>query len=340
MDASALISTALDELLTPAAKLSDILLKVKAIGYFIGNQELKQWADVELTGYSGSSLPTPSYRKIGVVPEANLIHEYYSQTGGWQPNKKIPLEFLDNDVKEALEYVTIKQGVAEVERLADNDINPRINIATVMQNYITNKLYRKNGWLIHSAWQLIPVNHLSALLAKIRAKLVDLLLELDQLSKDVSLQSLQGRQAANDSVSKALHSISAGANSVINISHGDKSVQATNTGNQAQLNIASGETISQNIGASSAASLDELLKQLAHLIITDEAFTANRQEMEHQLETVKVQLQKPEPKKGIIKRAFESLTELAADGAGVMAGHAIFEVLHKAPELLAAAGIG
>lgn len=40
MNASDLVSTALDELLTSGTKLSDILLKIKTIGHFIGNADL------------------------------------------------------------------------------------------------------------------------------------------------------------------------------------------------------------------------------------------------------------------------------------------------------------
>jgi hypothetical protein len=140
-------------------------------------------------------------------------------------------------------------------------------------------------------------------------------------------------------VNKANHSVSVAAGGIANFNYATGAVQNLSTGANNQQNIASGGTINQNIGTNSVTSLDELLKQLAHLILTDEAFTTNRQEMEQQLETVKVQLQKTEPRKGIIKRAFESLTELAADGAGTMAGHAIFELLHKAPELLGIAGL-
>lgn len=144
----------------------------------------------------------------------------------------------------------------------------------------------------------------------------------------------------NSDMSQANHSVSVATGGIANFNYATGAVQNLNTGANAQQNVTSGETVNQSIGTAQASSIDELLKQLTHLIVTDDAFAASRKEMEQQLETVKVQLQKPEPKKGVVKRAFESITELAADGAGVMAGHAIFELLHKAPELLAAAGLG
>jgi hypothetical protein len=341
MDATSLISTALNELLTPSIKLSDILLKIKAIAHFIGNQELKAWANLELTGYHDSKTEIPEYRKIGVIPRVNLAHVDYAYNRGWQANQPMVVDYLDSDLRSALNQRLMGQSVAEIEQiLSQEGANPSINIPHSVSIIVSKEVYEPSDWRIHKAWQQIPLNHLSALLAIIRARLVDLLLELDQLGKNIELQSLQGQQAINNTVSKVLHSISVGAGGIVNVSHGERAIQATNTGAGAQQNIASGESISQSIGNTSAASLDELLKQLAHLIVTDDAFAANRQEMEQQLETVKVQLQKPEPKKGIIKRAFESITELAADGAGTMAGHAIFEVLHRAPELLAAAGLG
>lgn len=188
------------------------------------------------------------------------------------------------------------------------------------------------------------VKHLARMLlsykqrkAFIDAKQYDALCQFIKLEK--KKWELDMDNPNNSSASKAHHTIAVSPGGIVNVSHGNNSVQAANTGAGAQLNVASGKTVSQNISVSSSASLNELLQQLAQFIVSDEAFAANRQEMQQQLETVKVQLQKSEPKKGIIKRAFESLTELAADGAGVMAGHAIFEVLHKSTELLTAAGI-
>lgn len=152
-------------------------------------------------------------------------------------------------------------------------------------------------------------------------------LELDLASPNIS------------EISQVKHSISVATGGIANFNYAVGAVQNLNTGTGAQQNAASGTVVNQATETAPTASIDKLIKQLTHLIVTDDTFVTNRQEMEQQLETVKVQLQKPEPKKGIIKRAFESLAELAADGAGTMAGHAIFEVLHKVPELLTAAGL-
>lgn len=204
-------------------------------------------------------------------------------------------------------------------------------------NDISNKLYSgaNSEWYIYRGWQAIPPSQLTGMLLTIRAKLLDLLLRLDELGENIYLASLQ-----QPLVNQIMGPINAGAGSIFNINHGDNGVQAANTGAGSQLNTASGETVNQGIEASSVGSLDELMAQLDKIVSTDTAFVDNREEIQQQLATVKVQLQKSTPKKSIIERAFESIKDLAADGAGVMAGHAVFELLKQAPHLLALAGIG
>ncbi|MDB5268752.1 MAG: hypothetical protein JWP58_1792 [Hymenobacter sp.] len=333
MNASQLISTALDELLTPTTKLSDILFKIKAIGHFIGNEELKSWATLQLSGYGGTSVEIPSYRRIGAVPRVNLVHEDFSFNGAQQSNQTMVVEYLDAELRDSLTHRYIGQSVAEIEQFASQENNPRINIPHPIFASISEKIYEPNGWHIHSAWQVLPVNHLVALLTTIRSKLVDLLLELDQLDKDVSLQTLQGKQAATETVSKALNSTVNIHGGNVNFSQGDGAVQAANSGDAAQLNTA-GNDATQSIAPAQADSLRELVEQLKQAVAQDAAFDGHREEIEQEVERIEVQLQKPEPKKSIMKRAFESLQDLAVKGAGVATGHAVYELLKQAPALL------
>jgi hypothetical protein len=331
MNASSLVSAALDELLTPGTKLSDSLQKIKAIGYFIGNQELKRWAELELNGYVGSGVEVPEYRKIGTVPRANFVHEDFAYNRGWQANQAIAAERLGKEMYHALTSKRMGNSIAEIEEISLKDEDPRIQIPEVICADISTQIYT-NGWSIHSGWQLIPRTQMVGMLTAIRSKLIDLLLELDQLDKDVSLQSLQGKQAATETVSKALHSITVTGGNV-NISHGSGAVQAANSGDAAQLNTA-GNDATQSVTPVQAATIHELVQQVKLAIAQDTVFDSHREEMEQEMERIEVQLQKPEPKKGIIKRAVESLQELAVKGAGIATGHAVYELLKQAPALL------
>lgn len=332
MNAPDLISTALDELLTPSTKLSNILLRVKAIGHFIGNAELKAWASLELNGYHGSGTAIPLYRHIGVSPRVNLVKQTFSHVIQ-QSNQAMVVEYMDAEMQNALTHRYIGQSVSELEHLAEQGGNPRIDIPQPIYAMVSKKTYERSDWNIQSAWHVVPINHLTALLAVIRSKLLDLLLELDQLDKDISLQTLQGKQAATETVSKALNSTVNIHGGNVNFSQGDGAVQAANSGDAAQLNTA-GNNATQSITLTQVASLRELLEQLKPVIAQEPAFEEHREEMEQEVQRIEVQLQKPEPKKGIIKRAFESLQELAVKGAGVATGHAVYELLKQAPDLL------
>jgi hypothetical protein len=336
MKPSELIGSAIDEL-HGTTKLSVTLLKVKTIAFLIKNQQLQDWVERELHGYIHKGDNTPAYRDIRVVPKCLLLHIYYTVNKASQSDVTIPIEYLSDEDRKLLIWKKVNNSIAEIEEWAEAKDGMTITMPSWLINDISAKLYtgRNSEWYIYRGWQEVPSSQLAGMLLTIRTTLLDLLLRLDELGEDIYLASLQ-----QNLVNKVMGPINAGAGSIFNISHGEHAVQATNTGAGAQLNTASGETVNQTMGTTPVGSLDELLAQLTKLVSTDEALAASKEEIEQQLETVKVQLQKPSPKKGVIERAFESVKELAADGAGAVAGHAIFELLKQAPSLLVAAGIG
>lgn len=130
------------------------------------------------------------------------------------------------------------------------------------------------------------------------------------------------------------HQFNFASGSTNNVATGDRSIQATNTGKGAQLNVASGETVDQSINSTQKASLKELLTKLQQVIEQDNVFMEDREDMQHAVEGIQIQLQKSTPKKNIIERAFKSLHELATENAGVLAGHAIFELLKQGVEMV------
>jgi hypothetical protein len=119
---------------------------------------------------------------------------------------------------------------------------------------------------------------------------------------------------------------------------GDNAVQTGVTGASASANVASGNNNTQSNQAGQVASLPELI-ELVKQALRSTAFDSNREEINDEVKRIEVQLEKPEPKKGIIKRAFDSLQDLAADSAGAVGAHTVVELIKHVPALLAAAGI-
>ncbi|MBF9221761.1 AbiTii domain-containing protein [Hymenobacter ruricola] len=339
MKASELINAAIDELHGTAA-LSTALLKVKTIAFLIKNQQLKEWVNFELKGYDDGS-EVPSYRKTYIPVYATLLHVNFSYNGARQNDVLVPMEYLTEEERANVGERNLSMSITEIEEWALSEQGGLHELSNAQRSFLNHKLYRskRSEWILYKAWQPLSAPFFKGVLFTVRATLLDLLLELSEWD-DVSLQSLQQKQLIDDTVSKALHSITVTAGGIVNVSHGDGSVQAANTGDAAQFNVASGEAISQSIASGQVASLPELVEQIKQAFQQDPAFDSHREEIDHQVQSIDLQLQKPEPKKSILKRAFDSLQELAADSAGATAGHAVFELLKQAPTLLATGGLG
>jgi hypothetical protein len=330
MQAGALVNKAIDDLLEPSVNLKDALLKVKAIAVLIGNEELKLLVKNELEGYDHEAA-VPSYRRFSVMTRANLLTTYGEQS---QLDVLIGVEYLENSLCEALMYCTLRQSVSELDNLTRQTEGGYLQMPVTksMQRMIQNALYSKSDWHIHSCWRVLSIASVEAVLSTVRSKLLDILLELKvTFGDDLPLQSLQQKQMVNDTVDKTMHSINV-TNGTVNISNGNSSVQATNNG-QGAINAATGSGISQTISGEQKSSVQDLISQIEKIIADETIFNNQREEMEEELKRVDVQLKREEPKKGIIKRSFESLKDLAADAAGTTAGHAVFELIKQGLEL-------
>lgn len=240
MTAPELISAAIDDVLQPATRLVDVLLKVKALAYLLKEERLKEWVNLEIGGYSGSGQDIPTYREVGVVPKVHLIHRF---TGQQLTNQSMAVEYLPKDLKSNLVSKYVGNGVAEIEHMASQTTDGTIDLPHPLNAIVAEEAYHKD-WHIHRCWQVLPTNQLIGVLTSIRSKVIDLLFELKDLGSDITLRSFQAK--VQETVLKVLHPIQVGEGGVLNIAHGANSVQATNTGQDSSLNAASGTSVNQS----------------------------------------------------------------------------------------------
>lgn len=334
-----MISAAIDDLLT-SSRLSAVLLKAKAVAYLVGSEKLKAWVKYELDGYYGVKWENfPKYREIPMSVRGNLAPVVGR---GWQPDMLLATECLGEETHRMMTHRYLPQGVAELEYMAQKNEPFRIEISPTLTQDMARIIYRRSQWSIHSAWQLGMPTSIEGILSATRSKLLDILMEMKMQFGDniplLALQSAQQKQAINDIVSNSLPNINAGANSTVQITVGSRN--AANTGGALQQNTVNGNSNNQSVSTTQVASLHDLVAQIKRVVDKDPLFDKNREEIDHDIKGIEVQLQKPEPKAGVLKRAFESLKELASDSAGAATGHAVFELLKQAPDLLVAAGLG
>ena len=121
------------------------------------------------------------------------------------------------------------------------------------------------------------------------------------------------------------------------VATGSNSVQVTNTGQGATLNVASGGQVNQSVTGTQATSLIDLVEQLKQALVTEPKLEFHKEDIDDELRRIDAQLQKSDPKKSILARSFETLHDLAKDGLGSATGHVVFELLQQVPHLLGAA---
>ncbi len=130
------------------------------------------------------------------------------------------------------------------------------------------------------------------------------------------------------------NSFSLGSHSTVNLVQGDNINQTNVSGNNSTANVVSGHHNTQASQIASPASIKELVEQLRPLL-QDVAFESYREEIDHELERIEVQLNKPEPKKSIIETAFGYVKDMAVKSAGPAAASGVIELIKHAPALLA-----
>ena len=164
MTGSELITAAIEEVLNPAAKLSDVLLKLQAISYLTDNNDLKSWVENELNGYYNSDVAVPDYRRIGTAVRGNLTT---LMGNGWQNNQPIMTEYMGSEMHELLTHRYLNHSVSELEHLVGNSGKNgqlTIDIPHAIHRDITKTIYKANGWYIHSAWQLLSTTSIQGVL--------------------------------------------------------------------------------------------------------------------------------------------------------------------------------
>jgi hypothetical protein len=92
-------------------QITSALIKTKILLHKIGRKDLSEWVNNEINGYVGKE-NLPEYRIIPSIVLANF--ESFSHRATSHP---IPLHHLDQNTREALQNICIRQSLASIEKL-------------------------------------------------------------------------------------------------------------------------------------------------------------------------------------------------------------------------------
>lgn len=208
------------DLLNQKIKLSSILRKAKVLAAKLKNDRLKNWVDSELNGYSGDNVEIPKYRKLHLE---NMGHFSGPFQSGLR-NARIPITSLPDIVKEFANDSDIPDSIASLESsISSMSSNSKgalqIQWPADLIRYAQHKATIYENMVLVDAWKIVGPNQLDAIIDKVRNKLLDLILELEEQYPENAKSEDKLKDIPNESITQY----------VTNNIYGDKTQIASGT---------------------------------------------------------------------------------------------------------------
>lgn len=150
------------------------LNRLMLIASDVANEELKQWAKSELVGYSERD-DLPEYRMA-----TGGYFRYSGINGSFQvTNSPFPLDFISKEHQEAIKKIYFFEGITSLEEMA-NEKSAREPIRDL--TFMAGEVFKNSGGQIQctSIQQVISSQMYRDVLAKIKTKLIDIFIALEQ----------------------------------------------------------------------------------------------------------------------------------------------------------------
>ncbi len=228
-----------DAAVDSGTSLSDVLRKAKVLASLLRNDAFKEWVDRELNGYPEGT-PLPDYRSLHFP----LLGTFSGPGGSRVDGQGIPTINLPESLQHLAGPAEFRQGVREVETMAHQGPETlRMGWPPEAVMALRDEVAMSGGFVLIDVYQPISSASLHSLLDAVRNRLLDFVLELEEIAP--------GEADSNGAISRIPQDQVA---NVFNLTiHGDHSI------------IASGTAVSQRIvqvPAGDTAALNQTLRDL------------------------------------------------------------------------------
>lgn len=201
--------------------LSTALLKTKVLLYRIGQSELVEWVDAELTGYSTRE-SVPEYRRLHGKVIGTITNGFY-----FHYKQQIALGHLSEEHRNFLEQNLEMRSISVIESTV-NGVEKGSTYGTPIEPEICAGLSSvyENGYAIQQASTVFQVGQFQQILIEVRSRLLTFILKLqDEIGDSVSDNEAKAA-AANTDVTSMFNGAVIGNNATfqINGSHNQQSI--------------------------------------------------------------------------------------------------------------------
>lgn len=236
MKSTFLLQEVIDDLVNTDKSLSSPLMKLNYFSKLIKNQELIDYTQNELNGYSQTPDKIPSYRKAKGTLYIDCQAHIHQHLG-----KELPVSMLDEKYRELFKYVNIREGISIVEKLAkeavDNNTGAHYSITFSLEMLFmlqepARKLYKSDVRIqVIGARLMTNISAVMAIPNAIRTKLLDFVMSIaNNFGYDIQIDSFNKKAEINN------QTIINKMNTTINNS-GDGNIINTGNENQIESNV-------------------------------------------------------------------------------------------------------
>ncbi|HTD05101.1 hypothetical protein [Undibacterium sp.] len=230
-----LINDIINLLSSDKSSLGDALLKTKVLLYKIGHKELADWVDWEIEGYPDAA-QIPDYRILQGEIRGTIV-----TFGGRYPSHALPVRHLSDEERDRLLFANATWGVSVIENMLGGRKNNnafKMPFPLEANRYLGKTL--AEGYIVEKAWLQIEAPKLYEILTKVRARLLDFALKLqDELGEDTTDEQMKNKASTIDATSLFTNSVFGGDVTVIVGSHNLQQItNAATTGDFLRLEAA------------------------------------------------------------------------------------------------------
>ncbi|MFL4396276.1 hypothetical protein RJ729_15695 [Acinetobacter pittii] len=203
-----------DDAVNSNVKVSDLLRKCKILAYRLGNEDFKNWVDLELNGYSSNNL-LPDYRKLHVGSKGHFVGSFGSSFS----NADMPTAGLPEKLRKQCTTANFNSPIATLESYTiadpDGELTQSWNLA-ILAKYGSN-MYSDLNCI--QAWKVIPIASVIGIIDTVKTKILNFVLEIEALNPEAGEAKLNSNPIPQDQVSQVFNFNIAG--NVQNIASGN-----------------------------------------------------------------------------------------------------------------------
>lgn len=175
---------------------NQLLINAKVLAARLGHEELKTWVNLELKGYGGKD-KLPPYR---VLKELHIMGDFAGPFGAGMKHAPIPLTGFPPDIRDKITTHELYEPIGALQELLRGEAsqNPVVPISAEMLQFLS--VFQ--GYRCMSAHIMIPRGAIVKIVDSVRARLVDLALEIEALNPKAGEAELGSEPVPRERISQ------------------------------------------------------------------------------------------------------------------------------------------